>query len=94
MTTPQPVRRHLYVAGRVQAVGFRAACRGQAVARGLSGFVRNLPDGRVEAAFEGEPDAVGSLVDWCRRGPAGALVTGVEVLEEEPAGARGFRVLA
>jgi acylphosphatase len=54
--------------------------------------VRNLPDGAVEAVFEGDPERVESMVDWCGRGPQGASVDGVEVSSEEPTGERGFDV--
>jgi acylphosphatase len=58
----------------------------------LGGFVRNTPDGRVEVVFEGNPDDVDAMVDWCRRGPPMAVVESVEVREEEPAGDKEFRV--
>ena len=76
--------------GRVQGVGFRDSCR--RAAHAVDGWVRNLPDGRVEAVFEGEPDAVEAMVGWCRNGPPWASVTGVEVHVEEPQGEAGFRV--
>ena len=59
------VRRHLWVKGKVQGVWFRGACAEQARALGVSGWARNLPDGRVEVLAEGEDEAVGHLVDWC-----------------------------
>jgi acylphosphatase len=86
------VRRRVLVAGRVQGVWFRETCRQEADALGVSGSVRNRNDGRVEAVFEGESDAVLAMVTWCRIGPARAVVTGVEVTDEEPTGERGFRV--
>jgi acylphosphatase len=79
------------VDGRVQGVFFRDTCRREAAAARVDGWVRNLPDGRVEAVFEGEPAAVQQLVDWCRVGPPHARVTGVEVHVEEPQGEHGFR---
>ncbi len=82
----------MLVSGRVQGVGFRWFCRGEAIAAGVSGFIRNLPDGRVEAAFEGEPDAVERMIAWCEEGPDGATVTSVEVEEERPVGDRGFSI--
>jgi acylphosphatase len=78
--------------GRVQGVGFRWYCREQAVKRGLAGFVRNTPEGAVEAAFEGEPSAVEAVLDWCRRGPSSADVDSVDVREEDPTGDREFRI--
>jgi acylphosphatase len=79
------------VSGRVQGVGFRYATRDRARSRGLAGHVRNLPDGTVEAVFEGAPDAVDALVAWCERGPAGARVDDVKVELETPTGEMGFR---
>jgi acylphosphatase len=81
------------VSGRVQGVFFRDDCRHEAAAAGVDGWVRNRSDGRVEAVFEGAPDAVDRLVSWCRIGPPSALVSGVEVVSEEPGGESGFRVL-
>jgi acylphosphatase len=81
------------VDGRVQGVFFRDTCRREAVAAGVDGWVRNLPDGRVEAVFEGEPEAVQRLVDWCRIGPPRADVTRVVVDVEAPQAERGFRVV-
>jgi acylphosphatase len=87
------VRKRVVVGGRVQGVGFRASCAAQARAFGISGTVRNLPDGRVEAVFEGEPDAVAALVAWCGRGPGYAHVTRTHVVDEEPIGETSFRVV-
>jgi acylphosphatase len=80
------------VHGHVQGVFFREATRRRAAERGVAGWVRNNPDGSVEAAFEGEPDAVESLVRFAHDGPRGALVERVDVLEEEPEGLSGFGV--
>jgi len=62
------------------------------MASGVAGWVRNVPDGRVEAVFEGDPQAVDALVEWCRSGPRSATVTAVEVGDEEPQGEEGFRI--
>jgi acylphosphatase len=86
------IRRRVLVEGRVQGVWFRETCRRAAEAAGLSGWVANRGDGRVEAVFEGEPAAVERMVEWCRQGPPRAVVTGVEVRDEPPEGASGFRV--
>jgi acylphosphatase len=80
------------VHGRVQGVFFRDTTRRMAASRGVAGWVRNNPDGSVEAAFEGEPEAVEAMVAFCREGPRGAEVEQVEVSEEEPQGDPGFRV--
>lgn len=77
-------RVRLLVSGRVQGVFFRARTREEAQRLAVGGWVRNLPDGRVEVLAEGESRAVGSLIAWCRRGPRFADVSDVEVIEEEP----------
>jgi acylphosphatase len=86
------VRAHVWVTGRVQGVSFRAYTAREALAAGLSGWVRNLDDGRVEAAFEGAEADVRSLVDWCGRGSPGARVDGVEVAWEDARHEQGFVV--
>jgi acylphosphatase len=80
------------VHGHVQGVFFRDTTRRRAAEHGVAGWVRNNPDGSVEAAFEGEPDAVESLVRFAHDGPRGALVERVDVIEEEPEGLSGFGV--
>ena len=85
-------RRHVLVYGFVQGVGFRFAVQRAANSRGVAGWVRNRPDGAVEAVFEGEPEDVEALVELCRRGPSGAEVERVDVEEELPEGLAGFRV--
>ena len=86
------VRRRVTIRGRVQGVGFRMSCDRRARDLGLAGTVRNRPDGTVEAVFEGPAAAVEAMVDWCRTGPPLSRVTGVEVLDERPAGAGDFTV--
>lgn len=76
----------------VQGVFYRDSCRREALAAGLTGWVRNLPDGTVEAAFEGPADAVDRLVTWTRTGPRHARVDTVEVYDEEPRGESAFTV--
>jgi acylphosphatase len=85
-------RAHVVVTGRVQGVGFRMAAAERARSRGVAGSIRNLPDGSVEATFEGEPDSVEALVAWCRRGPRGARIDDVAVELETPKGDSGFRI--
>lgn len=92
MTDAPHVRRRVVVSGRVQGVFFRDGCRREAVRLGVAGWVRNLPDGRVEAVFEGPLDAVDAVVAWCRSGPPRAVVAAIEVEQEAPEGMAGFRV--
>ncbi|MFG2827593.1 acylphosphatase [Streptomyces sp. NPDC048434] len=84
------IRRRVVVSGDVQGVFFRDTCRRTADEQGVAGWVRNLPDGTVEAVFEGEPEPVQKLVDWAREGPPMATVNTVSVHEEEPEGLTGF----
>jgi acylphosphatase len=85
-------RRRVLVSGRVQDVWFRASTAQRAAAAGADGWVRNLADGRVEAVFEGTPEAVAAMVDFCSRGPALAHVDRIEVIEEPPESLEGFRI--
>lgn len=88
-----PVARRIQVVGRVQGVFFRASMRGEARRLGVVGWVRNLPDGNVEAWLEGPSDAVAALESWARRGgPSSAVVTDVEVDDVEVAGHDRFEV--
>ncbi len=96
MTSPRRIARVL-VTGVVQGVGYRAWTHHQAELRGLGGWVRNRPDGSVEAVFAGEPGAVELMIAACREGPRGSQVERVAVEEaQEGAVGRGdgFRVLA
>jgi acylphosphatase len=86
------IRKRVVVEGRVQGVGYRVSCARQAEAAGVSGRVRNLPDGDVEAVFEGPADAVDALVAWCQRGPSMAHVRRVRVFDEPPLGDTMFRI--
>jgi acylphosphatase len=86
------VARRVVVSGRVQGVFFRDETRRRAERAGVSGWVRNNPDGTVEAWFEGEEEDVAVLVDFARRGPGSAEVESADVAEVEPSGARGFDV--
>ena len=78
--------------GHVQGVFFRETTKRRAVAAGVSGWVRNVPDGSVEAVFEGEREAVDRLVDYAREGPRGARVDWVDVAAEEPEGLADFEI--
>jgi len=77
------VRAHVFVSGRVQGVFFRSETQYEANGRNVTGWVRNMPDGRVEAVFEGEKGDVEKLIEFCRRGPPGAKVTNVQVFWED-----------
>jgi acylphosphatase len=81
------------VRGHVQGVFFRAEARARAESLGLAGWIRNAPDGSVEAVFEGAEERVQSMVFWSQQGPRGAEVHEFEVVREEPGGEVGFRVL-
>jgi acylphosphatase len=88
-----PIRRRVLVTGLVQGVWFRQTTSDMARDAGVAGWVRNLPDGRVAAEFEGEPAAVASVVAWCHRGPRAARVDAVEIADVEPTGATGFTIV-
>lgn len=90
--TPERVRAHLLISGTVQGVGFRFFAARAARRRGVSGYVRNLADGRVEAVAEGDRLAVEGFLDDLRRGPAGAVVRAVETQWEAPEGSTGFSI--
>ncbi len=85
-------RKHVWISGRVQGVWFRQTCGEMAEQAGVCGWVRNLPDGRVEAVFEGTEAAVEQMVAWCRQGPSRAVVTALDVVAEKPEGCDRFDV--
>ncbi len=76
-------RVHLYISGMVQGVFFRDSAKQVAQSIGLTGYVRNLHDGRVEVVAEGEKDAVDKLAQWCHKGPPAAIVESVDVQNEQ-----------
>jgi len=82
-------RAHVFVTGRVQGVFFRSETKHNADSHDVKGWVRNLPDSRVEAVFEGEKDAVQTLVDFCKHGPSGAKVTNINLTWETYTGEFG-----
>ncbi|MGK7904317.1 MAG: acylphosphatase [Hormoscilla sp.] len=91
---PKPeIRAHVFISGRVQGVGYRFSTRSQAKHLGIAGWVRNLPDRRVEAVFEGSQSAVEAMIRWCYQGPLDAAVTDVAVNKEQPQGLQGFDIL-
>jgi acylphosphatase len=85
-------RKRVVVSGRVQGVFFRDTARSRAEAAGVAGWIRNTPEGSVEAVFEGDREAVEQLVEFAGRGPSRAEVASVEVTEETPEGLSGFEV--
>jgi acylphosphatase len=85
-------RRRVIAHGLVQGVWFRETTRREAERHGVTGWVRNRPDGTVEAVFEGDPAAVERLVAFARKGPSKAIVARLEVREEQPEGLSSFAV--
>jgi acylphosphatase len=79
-------RAHVFVSGRVQGIFFRSETKHKAESHNVKGWVRNLLDGRVEAVFEGEAEAVKALIEFCKRGPPGARVTNVDLRWENSTG--------
>lgn len=78
------ISRRVLISGRVQGVWFRACTKDAAEDAGVKGWVRNLPDGKVEALFQGDEARVQRAVDWCRKGSPGSRVEHVVVFKEEP----------
>lgn len=85
-------RVHVFVSGDVQNVGFRDAIAQKAIEQNVAGWVRNLPDGRLEAVLEGPRDEVYRVVGLCRAGPKGAKVRGVQVDREPPRNEKTFKI--
>jgi acylphosphatase len=92
-TGKSKVRAHVTIAGSVQGVFFRMETKHVANVHRVVGWIRNLPDGRVEAVFEGEEQNVKRLVEFCRKGPSGARVDSVDVCWEKFSGSfSGFEI--
>ncbi|MEA5580814.1 acylphosphatase [Nodularia harveyana UHCC-0300] len=89
---PKIVRAHVFISGRVQGVGYRYATVDTASQLGLSGWVQNLPDNRVEAVFEGALVIVEEMLRWCHTGPSAAVVQNIVIEYEQPEHLRGFEV--
>jgi acylphosphatase len=77
------VRAHIFVSGRVQGVFFRDSTKRRAKKLGIKGWVKNLPDGRVEAVFEGKKDRVEQIINWAKRGPIFAKVNNLDLEWQE-----------
>jgi len=87
-------RAHVFITGAVQGVFFRSETKQQAVKHGVTGWIRNLPDGRVEGLFEGKEESVRELVEFCKHGPEGARVEKISVDWEPYAGGfNSFRIV-
>ena len=86
------MRKRVVAHGRVQGVFFRDSTRQRASSAGVAGWVRNCPDGTVEAVFEADSEAVERMVKWMCAGPSGAAVDHVEVSEEAPEGLSSFEI--
>ncbi len=78
------VRAHIFVEGRVQGIFFRENTRQKAMELGITGWVKNLPDGRVEAVFEGEKENVEKMLAWAKKGPPLAKVENTEIEWQKP----------
>jgi acylphosphatase len=90
----ETVRAHVWISGKVQGVGYRLSTQNEAVKLGLKGWVRNVPNGSVEAIFEGEQTAIEQMIQWCYEGPPAAVVRDVQVEYEMPEGLPEFQVAA
>ena len=84
---------HAFISGKVQGVGYRYSTMNEAKRLGLNGWVRNLPDSRVEAIFEGESEVVEEMIRWCHQGPIAAVVKDVLVEYSEAQGLQGFEII-
>ncbi len=79
-------RLHIVIEGIVQGVFFRAGTREESCKLGLTGWVKNCSDGCVEAVFEGDIDKIEKIVEWCKKGPPGAVVRNIETVWEQATG--------
>ena len=79
-------RVRMKIKGKVQGVFFRASTREAAERYGIKGWVKNMSDGTVETVAEGEKDAIEKFIDWCRKGPADARVTDIDIVRQSPTG--------
>ncbi|MBD2043564.1 acylphosphatase [Microcoleus sp. FACHB-672] len=89
---PNSIRAHVIVSRRVQGVGYRFSTLDEANSRGITGWVRNLPDGRVEAVFEGTEETVTEMIRWCDQGPPTSVVKDVFVEYQKPEGLQQFDI--
>ena len=89
---PNSIRAHVIVSGTVQGVGYRFSTLDEAKSRGITGWVRNLPDGRVEAVFEGSEEVVKEMIRWCHQGPPTSVVKDVIVEYQKSEGLQQFDI--
>lgn len=90
----EKARAHVFISGLVQGVFFRWNTKKMADKLQLSGWVRNLPDGRVEAIFEGDKESIEKMIEWCKKGPSEAIVEKVEIIwEEYKSEYKGFKIV-
>jgi acylphosphatase len=89
----QIIQIHAWISGRVQGVGYRFSTADQADRLGIKGWVRNLPDGRVEAVFEGETNLINQMIQWCYQGPRAAKVKEVKLERGIVEGFKSFEIL-
>ena len=85
-------RIHVRIAGTVQMVSFRYYTKYEADLLGLNGWVKNNPDGKVEAVFEGEEDKIKKITEFCKKGPSSATIEDVKITEETPENIKGFGI--
>ena len=86
------MRVRVFISGKVQGVFYRANTKKKAQELELAGWVKNLPDGRVEAVFEGPKNRIKEMIDWCWQGSPASRVEDIEKKEEEEKGLRGFEI--
>ncbi len=86
------IRAHVWISGRVQGVAYRVSAAKIANHLELKGWVRNLPDGQVEAVFEGAEAAIEAMIRWCHEGPPDAIVEQVKASYEAPEGLQSFNI--
>ncbi|AFY56547.1 acylphosphatase [Rivularia sp. PCC 7116] len=93
-TLPKQTRAHVFISGKVQGVGYRYSTMNAARNLGLNGWVKNLPDSRVEAVFEGASETVEKMIRWCHQGSDAAVVKDVQVEYSQLEGLQGFEIVS
>ena len=85
-------RIHVRITGTVQMVSFRYYTKSEADLLGLNGWIKNNPDGSVEAVFEGEEDNIKKIIEFCKKGPSSATIKSADIKEETPENLNGFGI--